>query len=93
MRLLTFSIILLLGLFGIFYYFTYASFQDETVAFKVSVAFPLVAIILDYLAIRNIGKDEALELAKKSEKIQKWLEGQEIKKEIFVPGKMINFVV
>ncbi|MBN1822418.1 MAG: DUF4293 domain-containing protein [Prolixibacteraceae bacterium] len=60
MRILTFLIILLLGLFGIFYYFTYASFENETIAFKISVSFPLVAIILDYLAIRNIGKDEAL---------------------------------
>ncbi|NQU88019.1 MAG: DUF4293 domain-containing protein [Mariniphaga sp.] len=60
MRVLTYSIILLLGLFGIFYYFTYASFENETIAFKISVAFPLVAIILDYLAIRSIGKDEAL---------------------------------
>jgi glucan phosphoethanolaminetransferase (alkaline phosphatase superfamily) len=60
MRILVFSIILMFGLFGIFYYFTYASFENETIAFKIPVAFPLVAIILDYLAIRNIGKDEAL---------------------------------
>jgi hypothetical protein len=59
-RLLVFSIILLLGLFGIFFYFTYAGFDDAKVAFKIPVAFPLVAIILDYLAIRAIGKDEAL---------------------------------
>lgn len=59
-RMLTFTMILLLGLFGIFFYFIYASFEEETVAFKVSVIFPLIAIVLDYLAIRNIGKDEAL---------------------------------
>ena len=59
-RMIVFTIILLLGLFGIFFYFAYASFKGADVAFKVPVAFPLVAIILDYLAIRGIGKDEAL---------------------------------
>jgi len=59
-RMLSFSIILLLGLFGVFFYFSYAGFDNPKVAFKVPVVFPLVAIILDYLAIRSIGKDEAL---------------------------------
>lgn len=60
MRLVAFTIILLLGLFGLFFYFTYAAFEDARVAFKIPVAFPLIAVILDYLAIRAIGKDEAL---------------------------------
>jgi hypothetical protein len=30
------------------------------VAFKVTVVFPVVAAILDFLAIRALGKDEAL---------------------------------
>ena len=60
MRLLVFTIILLLGLFGMFYFFTYYSFSGAEISFKLPVVFPLVAIILDYLAIRNIGKDEAL---------------------------------
>ncbi|HKI89303.1 MAG TPA: DUF4293 domain-containing protein [Draconibacterium sp.] len=59
-RMTVFTIILLLGLFGMFFYFTYAGFDGAKIAFKVPVAFPLVAIILDYLAIRGIGKDEAL---------------------------------
>jgi hypothetical protein len=59
-RLLAFTIILLAGLFGMFFYFTYAGFEEIKVEFKVSVAFPIVAIVLDYLAIRAIGKDEAL---------------------------------
>ncbi len=59
-RFLVFSIILLLGLFGMFFYFTYTGFDDVKVAFKIPVAFPIVSIILDYLAIRAIGKDEAL---------------------------------
>ena len=59
-RMLVFTVILLLGLFGLFFYFTYAGFTGAQVAFKVPVAFPVVAAILDYLAIRAIGKDEAL---------------------------------
>ena len=59
-RLTVFTIILLVGLFGMFFYFTYAGFEGAKVAFKVPVAFPIVAIILDWLAIRSIGKDEAL---------------------------------
>jgi len=59
-RLLAFTIVLLAGLFGMFFYFTYAGFEEIKVAFKIPVAFPIVAIILDYLAIRAIGKDEAL---------------------------------
>ena len=59
-RMLAFTIILLLGLFGMFFYFTYAGFSGAKVLFKIPVAFPIVAIILDYLAIRAIGKDEAL---------------------------------
>ena len=59
-RILAFTIILLLGLFGMFFYFTYSSFEEVKVAFKVSVALPIVAVILDWLAIRAIGKDEAM---------------------------------
>lgn len=59
-RILVFSIVLLLGLFGLFFYFSYAGFDSAKIAFKIPVAFPLVAVILDYLAIRAIGKDEAL---------------------------------
>jgi len=59
-RVLVFTMILLIGLFGIFYYFTYAGFKEATIGFKVSAGFPLVAVVLDYLAIRNIGRDEAL---------------------------------
>ena len=60
MRALVFTIILELGLFGMIFFFTYSGFDDATASFKIPVAFPLVAIILDFLAIRAIGKDEAL---------------------------------
>ncbi len=60
MRVIVFTILLMIGLFGLFFFFTYFSFSGAKISFKVSMAFPLVAIILDYLAIRAIGKDEAL---------------------------------
>lgn len=59
-RLLVFSIVLLLGLFGMLLYFSFLAFEDAQAALKIPVAFPFVAVILDYLAIRAIGKDEAL---------------------------------
>ncbi|NOR76011.1 MAG: DUF4293 family protein [Draconibacterium sp.] len=59
-RITVFTIILLLGLTGLFFYFIYTGFTGAKVAFKVPMVFPVVAIILDYLAIRAIGKDEAL---------------------------------
>jgi len=59
-RVTVFSILLLLGLFGMFFFFTYFSFVNAQISYKISMVFPLLAIILDYLAIRGIGKDEAL---------------------------------
>lgn len=59
-RIIVFTILLMLGLFGMFFFFTYYSFSDAQISFKISILFPVVAIILDYLAIRAIGKDEAL---------------------------------
>lgn len=41
---------------------------------------------------KGITKKKAIEKAKKREKVKKWLEG-DIKKEIFVENKLINFVV
>lgn len=41
----------------------------------------------------NSEKEDVLELAKKDEKILKWLVGGTIKKEIFVPNKLVNFVI
>lgn len=60
MRIIVFIILLMIGLFGLFFFFTYYTFKGAQINFEISMAFPLVAIILDYLAIRAIGKDEAL---------------------------------
>ncbi len=59
-RVLAFTIILLLGLLGIMFYFLHAGFENAEVVYNVPMTFPLIAAILDYLAIRAIGKDEAL---------------------------------
>jgi len=59
-RLMTFAILSNIGLFGMFYFFTYYSFDGAEISFKLPVVFPIIAMILDYLAIRGIGKDEAL---------------------------------
>jgi hypothetical protein len=60
MRLLGFIILLLLGLSGLMFFFIYSAFDDVKVAFRIPMTFPLISIILDYLAIRAVGKDEAL---------------------------------
>ncbi len=59
-RILAFTIILLLGLLGIMFYFLHAGFENAELVYKIPMTFPLIAAILDYLAIRAIGKDEAL---------------------------------
>jgi hypothetical protein len=59
-RIIVFSILILLGLFGLFFFFTWYTFKGAQISYKISMVFPLVAVILDYLAIRAIGKDEAL---------------------------------
>ena len=44
-------------------------------------------------ASADISEAEAKELVLKREKIKTWLEGKEIKKTIFIPGKLINLVM
>ncbi len=40
----------------------------------------------------TIGEDEAKELAVGSDRIQRWLEREEVKKLIYVPGRLVNIV-
>ena len=42
---------------------------------------------------KGLSKEKALALAKGDEKIQTWLEGKTIVKEIVVPDKLVNIVV
>lgn len=62
MRLIVFTIIVMIGYFGIGFYLSssYADFVKGDSSLTIFSMFPLVAIILDYLALRAIGRDEAL---------------------------------
>ena len=42
---------------------------------------------------KGISKDQALDLARENENVQRYLDGQTIIKEIFVPNKLVSFVV
>jgi hypothetical protein len=59
-RILIFLMIALLALTGILFWYPNMGFKGAVVGFKPAVAFPFVAIVLDYLAVKAIGKDEAL---------------------------------
>jgi hypothetical protein len=59
-RLIKFSIFGMLCLFGLFFFIAYYSFSGAQISFNISHVFPVIAIIINYLAIRAIGKDEAL---------------------------------
>jgi len=41
----------------------------------------------------DISQDDAIKAAKATEKVQSWLEGKELVKEIVVPGKLVNLVI
>ena len=45
------------------------------------------------LLSKDATQEEALSVAMSSEKIQKWLEGHQIRKIIYVPGRILNLVV
>ena len=40
----------------------------------------------------DVSKEDAIEAAKKHEKLLPHLEGKSIKREIYVPGKIVNIV-
>ena len=46
-----------------------------------------------FMANPAAGNDELLKMAKELPEAKKWLEGKEIKKEIVVPGRLVNLVV
>ena len=61
-RLTVFNMICMLGAIGLVYYSINSQTKelDAIADYSLINAFPLVALVLSYLAIRNIGKDEAL---------------------------------
>ena len=62
MRLNSFNIILMIGYLGLNYYYVqnFSKQLNGVVSYEITTIFPFVAAILTYLAIRAIGKDEAL---------------------------------
>ena len=62
-RLCIFNAFVMIGFYGFFAYLVYAMKQqlgDLSVSVRFALSFPLVCLVLDYLAIRNIGADETL---------------------------------
>ena len=64
-RMCVFNALLMIGfyaLFGFLLWKIHGEFATDTFSFtgKIGLTFPFICIILDYLAIRNIGADEAL---------------------------------
>jgi predicted permease len=63
MRLNFFNMLLMLGYAGLVYFYVRdfsKTLDSELVNYKIFDAFPFVAAIFSYMAIRAIGKDEAL---------------------------------
>jgi len=61
-RLIVFNIFCMLGMVGLVYYNVNSQVESMHAIANYSLinAFPLVSIVLSYLAIRHIGKDEAM---------------------------------
>lgn len=62
-RLCIFNALLMLGFYGFFAFLIWTlkgQMEGAAMSVKFALSFPLVSLILDYLAIRNIGADEAL---------------------------------
>ncbi|OFX86916.1 MAG: hypothetical protein A2W99_04165 [Bacteroidetes bacterium GWF2_33_16] len=62
MRISFINLMLMLGYLGLNYYYikSFSSQLTGVISYNIIVVFPVVAAILTYLAIRAIGKDEAL---------------------------------
>lgn len=62
MRLNSFNILLMIGYLGLNYYYlqNFSKQLNGVISYQIAAIFPFIASILTYLAIRAIGKDEAL---------------------------------
>ena len=63
-RFCIFNAILLIGFYGLFAFFLWKISEISSIFrfanVRITLAFPLISLIFDYLAIRNIGSDETL---------------------------------
>ncbi len=60
MRLCIYNIILLIGMTGVVLYVLYGIKDVESVQYRLPFVFPIIAVILHYLAFRGIRKDELM---------------------------------
>jgi len=60
LRLCIYNILLLLGMTGVIFFTVYNVKFDPSVSFRLPIVFPIVVVILHYLAFRGIRKDELL---------------------------------
>ena len=62
-RLCTFNTLLIVGFYGLFAFYLWrlaGSMDAFTFNFRIALAFPLISLILNWLAIRALGADEML---------------------------------
>jgi hypothetical protein len=62
-RFCIFNMLLMTGFYGLFIFFIYnlkGDMENASLSVRLALSFPFVGMILNYLAIRNIGADEAL---------------------------------
>jgi len=64
--------------------------KDEIINLAVSINGKLRTTLE---VVCDISKEEAIKLAHDNEIIKKWLEGKEVLKNIFVPGRLLNIVI
>jgi len=70
--------------------------KKQVVEQMVTVAVQVDGRLRATIEVRNQDsgvKDEVVVKAKADERVKKWLEGKKIKKEVFVKGRLVNFVV
>ncbi|MDR1745652.1 MAG: DUF4293 domain-containing protein [Tannerella sp.] len=62
-RFCIFNALLMIGFYGLFAFFVWKIYGSSDIFHfnpRIALAFPLVSLIINYLAIRNIGADEML---------------------------------
>ena len=68
--------------------------ESKTVDDEIEIVIQVNGKVRDKMMLsRTASKEEMLEAAKKSEKIQSWTDGKTVIKEIVIPGKLVNIVV
>jgi len=61
LRFTVYNILLMIGTVGALYFLMISSFeQTPSIEYKITLVFPLIAAVFNYMAFRNIRKDELL---------------------------------